>query len=135
MDKRFNPNLVWVAALLAVVACIGVEKAHITHSTKVFSAICFIIFAGLGAASTMFTEVKKSTAVLAFAVGAVAWGVMVYVLLHPLVAAASKVGGAAETTAKAFVYTWTAVWFVDALVAGIVGVMFGRKLQGQLARR
>jgi hypothetical protein len=128
MDKRFNANLVWVAALLAVVACIGVEKAAITHSTKVFSTICFIIFGGLAAASTMFTEVKKGTAILAFAAGAVVWGIVVYILLHPMVAAA-------ETTAKAFAYTWTAVWFIDALAAGIAGAIFGRKLQGQLGQQ
>jgi hypothetical protein len=124
MDKRLNPNLVWVFGLVAAGLCYGVLKANFIHSTKVFSVVCFIIFGGMGTVATLFTEAKTIVAIAAMSVGALLWGIIVYVTLKPLLVIPLM---------KTFVYTWTAVWLIDALAAGIAGATFGRKLQGQMS--
>lgn len=136
MNKRFHPSLVWVAAGVAVAVSIGAALAlHV--SPKVFAATYFTVFGGLATASTMFTEVRRSTAVGAFGAAAAVFGVVVFLLIRAWARRAGADMGEAGAGAAVGSVAGTIygiAYFLDALAAGIAGVFFGRSVQHALGR-
>jgi hypothetical protein len=135
MDKRFNENLVWVLGLLAVGLSLGAAYT-LKVSPKVFGGIYFALFGGLGLLSTLFTDASRGKAAAAFAAAAVVFGVAVYLIIHAaLKKAGASVGaegvGSAVGTAMGTIYG--IAYLLDALVAGIGGVLMGRKIQKGMA--
>lgn len=126
MDKRLNPNLVWVFALAAAGITYGLMRAGFIHSNKALDIVVVIVFGGLGGASTFFTEAKTGMAATAMAVGGLLFAVLLYLMFRPVLALG-------VSALNAVIYTWLAIYTISALVAGIGGAIGGRKFQGQVA--
>jgi hypothetical protein len=134
MEKRFNENLVWVLGLLAVGLSLGAAYT-LKVSPKVFAGIYGVLFGGLAALSTLFTNASRGKASAAFATGAVVFGVAVYLIIHSAMKkAGAELGheglGSAVGTMTGTIYGIG--YFLEALIAGITGVFIGRKIQNGL---
>jgi len=131
INKRWNENLVWLLGLLAVGLSLGAAYT-LKLSPKVFGAVYFVLFGGLGMVSTLFTDAGRGKASAAFATAAVVFGVAVYLIIHSALKKAGAGlghGEAGSTIGTAMGTIYGIAYFVDALAAGIAGVFVGRKIQ------
>jgi hypothetical protein len=140
-STKLSPNLVWLFALVAVAAGIGISYALAGLGQKVTAAVYFGVVAIGGFASTYTTRATIMRGVLAFLGIALVAAVAYYFLVDHIFSTATTTmsdamsGGAAhaegEKAGSALGHTFgmfvAIIVFLETSVAGVVGVVAGRK--------
>ena len=143
---KLNGNLVWAFAFGAL--GLGIAGAWLTANmgNKVSIGVYFGVFAAAGFLSVFLTRAKAGIGVLAFVVAAVASAAIYYFLVSSIMGEATStmtaaagggeneaktLGNAMGTTMGLFA---AGIIFIDTLVAGIGGCIFGAKQRKKLTR-
>jgi hypothetical protein len=143
---RLNGNLVWAFALGAIV--LGIAGAWLTANmgNKVSAGVYFGVFAAAGFLSVFLTRSKTGMGVLAFVVAAVASAGIYYFLVSSILseatttmaAAAGGAQGDAQMAGNVMGTTMglfaAGLIFLDTLIAGIGGCIFGAKQRKKFVR-
>lgn len=143
--NALHPQTTWLFAFGAVAVGIGVGFLTRHMSPKISAAIYAAIVGAAGFGSIYLTRARLRDAVLAFFVAAAACAVLYYFVVSSLIGGATTTltdavsgGQQHEQAAKMgsvfgrfFGVFAAAVAFLETLVGGIVGAVWGNKLRGK----
>jgi hypothetical protein len=141
---KMNGGFVWLFALGAIVLGIGSAWLTASMSNKISMAVYFGVFAAAGFLAILLTRSKTGVGVLAFFLAAAVSATVYFFIVSAVMADAtytmtSAVGASSgdaqqvgSLMGKAAGWFAAAFIFLDTLVAGIGGCLFGAKQRKRL---
>lgn len=128
-DRKLPANTVWLFALAALGVAIVLPKiVHLSGSVKTVAGIFALVYAAIGAASTIFARTGGLRAAGAFALSGVAHGAYWLIMMK------KAAGAGAGTGTNTLIMTFTVVFALASVVGGIGGTLFGLKVRRNIAK-
>jgi hypothetical protein len=140
MEKKLAPHLVWLFALGAVGAGLGVSYATLSSGGWVAAIAFAVVFGGIACAAAWLTRSTTFQAVTPFVVASVGLAVIYFIIVKRAVTDAVGSSSIADAGGTMLAVYAAAKGLIAALGASIGGAIFGIKLRsvrslGDLVKR